>query len=288
MSVSPSTPHAHEDVATVDRVHWIDGLDLFIRDEGSGSPVLLLHGVPFSHHVYRAVLQPLSARHRVLAVDIPGFGESGRPPAFAYDVVSYGDSMVALLERMGARPASVVGHGFGAAIALSMAVLHPGSVRRLVLVGGMVYPQRLPSWLRLAMRDGLVGAWVRKRVFTRDWLAGYLRERVFLDAGAVDDALVEYYWERISRLGGMEAIGRVLRTVAAMDPVAELPPRVSCPTLVVGGDGDRIVPPGIGRRLAEEIVGARFVEIASCGHSPQEEKPRQFLDAVLPFLAGER
>ena len=73
------------------RFRIVDGLDIYLRDEGQGPPLLLLHGFPFTHHSFRLVRAPLARRHRVLALDLPGFGDSDRPPAFAYDVVAYAD-----------------------------------------------------------------------------------------------------------------------------------------------------------------------------------------------------
>jgi pimeloyl-ACP methyl ester carboxylesterase len=265
-------------------VRLLDGLNLFVCDEGEGPPVLLLHGFPFTHHTFRAIRQPLARRHRVVSLDLPGFGDSDRPGAFRHDVVGTADAMAALLRELGAAPAAVVAHGFSAAIATAMAVLQPWSVRRLVLVAGTVYPRSLSLGLRLAGRDGAIGALVARLGFSRARLARHLRESVFADAALADEELVDRYWEPLVRPGGIAAARRVLLALGNLDPIAELPPRVSCPALVVWGNADRLVPPDHGRRLASEIPNARFASIAQCGHSPHEERPDEFLDAVTRFL----
>jgi len=266
----------------------VDGLDIYLRDEGQGSPLLLLHGFPFTHHSFRAVLEPLARRHRVLALDLPGFGNSARPPAFAYDVVAYADAMAALLRQVGAAPAAAIAHGFGAAVAVAMAVLQPGTLCRLVLVSPTIHAQPLSILARLASRDGLIGAWLFRRAFTRERLARRLRRDVYRDPATADDELVDRVWEPLRRPGGLDAARRVVGTMASLDAIAELPPRLACPSLVVSGEDDRIVSPRRARLLAAEIPGSRAVTVAACGHCPHEERPAEFLEAVMPFLDEER
>lgn len=266
----------------------VDGLDIYLREEGEGPPLLLLHGFPFTHHSFRAVMEPLARRYRVLALDLPGFGDSDRPPAFAYDVVAYADALAALMRDLGATPAAAVGHGFGAVVAVAMAVLHPGTLRRLVLVSPDLQVQPLPILARLASRDGLIGEWLFKLSFTRERLARRLRRDVYGDPATADDELVDRMWEPLARPGGLEAARRLVATMASMEPIAELPPRLACPSLVVSGENDRIVAPQRARQLAAEMPGSRAVTIAGCGHCPHEERPSQFLEAVMPFLDEER
>jgi len=130
----------------------------------------------------------------------------------------------------------------------------------------------------------LFAPWFWRLAFTRKHLAVQLQD-AFLDADLAGGGLVDQLWEGLARPGGREAARRVFSASTRLDPVAELPPRVTCPCLVLWGESDRVVPPAFSRRLAMEIHGARGVEIARSGHCPHQERPELFLEAVIPFLA---
>lgn len=277
-------PVPEQDPAPAGGLRFVDGIDVHVVEEGRGRPLVLVHGFPFSLESFRAVRPALAARHRVLAVDLPGFGGSDRPPAFAYDVMAYAELLSTLLKETGAAPTAAVGHGFGAAVAVAAAVFFPGTIERLVLVSPAV-AARSVSWLeQWTIRDGLVGAWLWRRVFTRERLARRLRADMYRDSKVADDAWLERLWRPLARAGGLEAARRVRVTLAGLDPIAELPARLSCPTLIVVGDDDRMLPPDRARALAEEVPGGRLAVVADCGHCPHEERPEAFLDAVFPFL----
>jgi pimeloyl-ACP methyl ester carboxylesterase len=202
------------------------------------------------------VVPTLSADHRVVAIDLPSFGESGKGVRFHLDRVP--DQLIALMDAEGIERTSVVGHSMGGLIAARLAADHPERVDRLVLVDAGFLPLD-PSWVHRV--TGPIAA-VR---YTRPPLAKLLMEDLM-------------------RVGGVrliEATVQLLRT----DWVESLT-LVEAPTLIVWGEGDTICPRVIGDGILERVRDARMVVIPDCGHNPMWERPEAFLDAVVPFLEG--
>ena len=262
----------------------VDGLDIFYAEAGDGPPVLLIHGFPVSSRIWSQVIGPLSQAHRVIAVDVPGFGESACPPAFSYDFVGFADAIAGFLAQVGAKPAAIVGHSMGGAIALATTVLHPGSASRLVLVDALAYPKPLPLEGRLALMP-IVGPFLFKKLYRKANLMRFFRRDVYVDPAKATEEMVDYFWKCLERPGGKEAAYRTLCALGDVEPIAELPPRVACPSFIVWGEGDKVFPLAHGERLAREIPGARLEVIRGAGHSPIDERAEDFLARGRPFLA---
>lgn len=197
----------------------------------------------------------LSASHRVHAIDLPSFGESGRGVRFHLDRVP--DQLIALMDDAGIERASIVGHSMGGLIAARLAADHPQRVDRLLLVDAG-FLRLDPSWLHKVTGP------IRAVRFTRPPLAKLLMEDLL-------------------RVGGVrlaEATLQLLRT-DWVDALA----LIEAPTLVIWGEGDTICPRVIGDAITARVAGARMVVIADCGHNPMWERPEAFLQAAVPFLA---
>ncbi|MFO0669353.1 MAG: alpha/beta fold hydrolase [Polyangiaceae bacterium] len=108
---------------------------------GSGAPTVLIHDVLQSHLAWTDVMGPLAERLQVVALDLPGAGESEKPPLarFAYDFRAFGEVVADVVAALGLGRVSLVGHGLGAAVALACAAAHPALVDKLVLVAPSVY-----------------------------------------------------------------------------------------------------------------------------------------------------
>jgi pimeloyl-ACP methyl ester carboxylesterase len=258
---------------------------VFVHQDGSGPPLVLVHGMFVSHWYFRPVIAELRRHFRVIAIDLPGFGESDRPPLerYRYDAVSAAELVNEIMEGLGLDAACLVGHSMGGGVALALAAHHPERVTRLVLEDAWVYPIVMPLLGRLATQP-VLGS-VLFHLYSRRDLVRHFRG-VFRDQALVTGELVDYYWERFNRAGARVAGLAALRAFASMlaDPVE--PARVRAPTLLVWGEEDRLFPAAHGQRLSCEIPGAELVIVPVCGHSPHEERPDEYLRAVVPFLLG--
>jgi pimeloyl-ACP methyl ester carboxylesterase len=120
----------------------VDGVKLHYIEKGEGAPVVLLHGNVVTAEDFETsrVLERLAKRHRVIAFDRPGFGYSDRPHGSAWSARAQADLIRDALVILGVHHPVVLGHSWGAAVALALALNHPSAARGLVLLSGYYYP----------------------------------------------------------------------------------------------------------------------------------------------------
>ncbi len=269
------------------RLLTIGGLRVFYNRSGRGRPLVLVHGYSMSHYAWRRVIPALAAEHDVIAIDLPGFGESDRPAptAYRYDAAGFMDTLLGVLDALHLERAAFAGHSMGAAAALYTAARRPERVERLVLVDPLIYPFALPPEARVVQLP-VVGDWAFRALSSRGFIKRFMRKHIYADPAVASEDWVDYVWERLNRPGGLAAAAAALRFVADPSMVARSVRAVRAPTSIIWGEGDRLFPPAWARRVAADIVGAEVTIIPNCGHSPPEERPDEWLAAVLPFLAG--
>ena len=254
----------------------------FVR-AGSGPAIVLVHGFGSSIYTWKDVIAPLAARHDVVALDLPGFGESDRPADLSIDELPR--AVTGLMDRLGLERAALVGNSMGGATAALVAASSPERVDALVLIdaaGFDLAPEARPASIRLATSWAApaLSLLPGKRLIVERSLA-----QVFHDDRLVTEERVAEYLAPALRPGtfaGLRSLGASLD--AQPDVVTRVLPRVRVPTLVIWGDDDRWIPPAHAERFASAIPGARAVLVASCGHMPQEEKPAEVVRRVLELL----
>lgn len=268
----------------------IGGQRVFYHRAGRGKPLVLLHGILVSHYVWRHVIPGLAADHDVIAIDLPGFGESDRPSAsdFRYTPTGYLETVIGVLDALGIERATLAGHSMGGGIALYTAARQPDRVERLVVVDPLIYPFTVPVEGRIAMVP-YVGPSILRTLYTRSVLRRYMIRDIYLDPALASDEWVDYVWERFNRPGGVEAVHATVRMCADPGPIARVLRAVRAPSLVVWGEQDRLFPVSQARQLHADLPGSQLVIVPRCGHSPAEERPADLLRAMTAFLqpAGE-
>ncbi len=257
-------------------------------EAGSGPPLLLVHDYLASHVAWDEVVERLAASFHVIAPDLPGFGESEKPPParYAYGFGAFAESLVDLVAALGLGRTSICGHAMGGAIALTIAAKHPHVVDKLVLVTPLVYPHKPDPLSRIA-RVPVLGAVAFKQLYGRSMFRSYVRSRDYSSGSSVPWARIDRLFDQFNVPAAREAAYATMSAIADTRPLMASIPRVTAPTLVVCGRNDRTCPVEHGRRLARELRGARF-EVFECGHSPPEECPEAFVSATAAFMLGGR
>ena len=290
----------------------IDGMAVHFRDEGprEAPAVLLLHGTFSSLHTWSGWAATLGQTHRVIRVDLPGFGLTGPHPEADYSLAANLHVLESLRAQLGLEQWAVVGNSLGAGYALAYAQHHP----QRVIVAGLISGGRIrlsedeflarqdevtaeqaaargDSWVIRALQVPLVRALLTQ--ITPRFLVRWALEDVYGQPGRVDDALVTRYQRLLRREGNRQAFVDRFATSPKDSPhQARLteptrPTALSMPILIQWGERDTWIDLEVGIDLAAALPSSTLITYPSLGHVPMEEAPQQtVLDFVTFLQAG--
>lgn len=264
----------------------VDGVRVHYQEAGEkANPVLvLIHGFASSTLVWSKVFLSLAqAGFRVIAVDLLGFGYSGKPRNGEYTITGQANLLMKLLERLGIKRATLVGSSYGGAVAATCALDHPQRVDKLVLIGTVNNNRPLRFKLMRIFSSPVVGDVVSplligsRRLLRKRMKRVYDRHEWVLDERRVD---ARHFPLRAS--GTQRAIISTVRHWDA-ERISRDAHLIRQPTLLLWGENDLEIPLADGERLHEEIPGSRLVVFLNCGHLPHEEYPEAFTKVVTDF-----
>lgn len=262
----------------------VGGVKTYLVSAGTGSPVILLHGLGASQHSWRGLLPLLAAKHAVYAADIPGFGRSEKPMDYDYTFKGFTGWAVSLLDVLGLEKAAFIGNSMGGATSVRLALEHPKRVTRLGLIGSPFYIGNHPKLL-WPMRWPLVGS-LYEMMLGR-FAVSVVAPTSVHDKSCMTPEVIDEYALALKEPGGRKAVAHFLRNAIPPDAQAwmERYKTLEVPALVLRGEYDGVVDRASSERFCREARNARYHPLAGCGHAPQEEQPRLVADALLPFLA---
>jgi pimeloyl-ACP methyl ester carboxylesterase len=264
------------------------GIRLRVTEVGEGPPVLLLHTALLDRTSWSPTIEQLSSSFRVVAPDLPGFGESEKPTArrFGYTLSEFTHVVTDLFAALELGKAHVIGHGLGGAISIALASRNPELVSRLVLADALCYPTP-PDVARRIASIPVLGGLLFKQVSGRGMFGSYFRNVLSSGQTELAPERVQHYFEVFSSPSARSSALQTLRATQDSRPVVAQLRRISAPTLVVWGRRDGVYPAAFGQRLARDIRGAGFM-LLDTGHIPQEEAPEEFAQGSKRFLLAER
>jgi len=244
-----------------------------VNDSGTGLPLVLLHAFPLDHSMWDAQAAFFADRYRVITPDIVGFG--GSQPALPWSIEQMGDELLTLVDDLRIQRFTLVGLSIGGYIGLPFAAKHPDRIEKLVLAHTRAHADNATE---RENRSQMVTALQENGI---EILPDRMLPRL-LGAGASEDLR-----DRVRRTILKASPNAAIFAVTAMRSRADatsLLPQLSCPTLVVAGEGDSILRVEDCRRMAEAIPNARFAVIPNAGHLSNLEEPEQFNRALQEFL----
>lgn len=258
----------------------LEGARLRYVDEGQGPAVVLIHGYASSLETWATVMPALREQHRVLAMDLRGFGWSDRAPG-DYSVEAQARHVLALMDQRGIERAAVVAHSYGSSVALTLALLAPERVTRIALYDAFVYPGQRNTFFEWAdapgLGEALFSAFYDQRPDERIALA-------FYDDANLPQALVDAVELAVRRPGTTAAALAVARGMH----LERLEPRlgeITAPVLLLWGREDRVTRLAYGERLENELPNARLRVYPRCGHFPMLEAVAPSRRDLIAFLA---
>ena len=253
----------------------IDGLKIRIFERGSGNPVIFLHGLGGSIESWTNNLDSLSARQRVIALDLPGFGQSSKP-RLKYTVPFYRDFLLEFIKQLGLARVSIVGSSLGGHIACELAVAKPSLIEKLVLVspaGALPRSFKASPALRRYIK-----------VTSAHSIEEVKRALYAVDKKPVDESYARVVFERFSDPDAKEAFLSALGGSASAPRLQGRLHKIQAPTLLIWGKEDIMIPV----KFVEPFVrmkNCRVVILEHCGHRPHSERPTIFNQMVASFLA---
>jgi pimeloyl-ACP methyl ester carboxylesterase len=264
----------------------LDGARLYYYaagTRGAGEPVVFVHGFPTSGHLWTDVIPLMPPGHRLVVLDLLGYGRSDPPNGRPITLLAHAERVVGLLDALGIDQACIVGHDLGGGVAQAMAIHAPSRVSRLALVdsvGFTGWPKRDVRLARALLR--LTG-----RV-APGWLLAVLRadlERGYEDATRAAHS-IDRFIRPFASAEGRDAFMQHLHALDARETRAMAPQlaEIAAPTAVVWGAHDPFLPLKIGKRLASAIPGATLEVVQSARHFTPEDAPRPVADAIAALL----
>jgi pimeloyl-ACP methyl ester carboxylesterase len=261
----------------------IRGRRIRYAEVGSGPAVVLIHGQGGSWQFWLRVIPKMVSYGRIIAVDLPGFGQS-EPIAAEHDVFGEHVATIAgLLDHLGLAKAIIVGHSMGGLVSLQLACDHPERVSGLTLTnagGANISPGRL-RWILAALRvfNAIFSIpWVPRVVARTYWLRTVLFAAGVNNRRTFSEPLAAEILPRMAAPGFMQSL-----EAAAVAVNHVRPQDVTCPCLLVWGTKDRILPLSTAHSLVAKIPDARLVLLESVGHCPMIEVPDQFSRLLADF-----
>jgi pimeloyl-ACP methyl ester carboxylesterase len=265
----------------------VDDVRLHYVERGEGPAVVLLHGnvVRLEDFMASGLIERLAARHRVIAFDRPGFGYSERPRDRLWTANAQASVIARALVRLGVEQPIVLGHSWGALVALALALQDPAAVRKLVLVSGYYFPTaRLDVVLASPPAIPIIGDVMR---YTVDAVLARALLRPTVKAMFAPMPVPQDFMEMLGR----EILVRPLQLRAnAEDAVFMLPSvatlrkhysELRIPAVILAGDADKAVDPDAhSRRLHAELRNSELRIVPGVGHMLHYAVPEVLMEAV--------
>jgi pimeloyl-ACP methyl ester carboxylesterase len=256
--------------------HYINGIHMAFTDEGKGDPLLFIHGYPLSRGAWDNQVEAFRAKHRVVAPDLRGFGESDLGDhTCPVTMKAYADDIHALMIERGIGPVILAGHSMGGYIALAFALAHPELVRGLVLVGtrsGADSAEGAAGRLALAEKVKAEGPEAALEAIAPKMLSPHADPKL--------DPPMRHFMKGATGAG---VIGALLGMAARPDSTPFLGD-LRMKALVIAGADDMLIPPTESEAMAAALPDATLKLIPDAGHLVAFEQPDAFNEALKDWM----
>jgi pimeloyl-ACP methyl ester carboxylesterase len=271
-----------------DRSRFVDVDGVRVHYQEAGDPkaptLVLIHGFASSTLVWSKVFLRLAdAGFHVIAIDMLGFGYSGKPRNGEYTIAGQASLLIGLLDRLNIKRATLVGSSYGGAVAATCALDYAQRVSRLVLIGTVNNNRPLGYKLMRVFSSPVFGDVVSPLLIGSRRLLRRRMKRVYdRHEWVLDERRVEARHLPLRTSGTQRAIIRTVRGWNA-ERISRDAHLIRQPTLLLWGENDCEIPLADGERLHEQIPGSRLIVFLNCGHIPHEEYPEEFIGVVADF-----
>jgi len=260
----------------------VDGLNIHYKDTGpKDAPfLLLLHGFGSSLQTWDAWTTQLEKNYRVISLDLPGFGLTGPSPANNYSEQNDVSTLTHFADKLGLSSFSLIGHSMGGKMAWGLAASQPERVKALVLMAPDGFPATKDIGTKPYAMPGIMGL---IKFSLPKFLVRKSIEPAFFNPSALDDSLVDRYYDMLRAPGVRAAILERANQTIYTDPVPRLK-KITAPTLLIWGEEDQMIPSRNAKSYSNVLLQSQTVFLPKLGHLIQEEQPERALKNVTEFL----
>ena len=270
-------------ISPTQKFDW-NGTSIAWGTAGSGPPIVLVHGTPFSSHVWHRVAPELARDHTLYFYDLPGYGRSDKREGQDVSLGIQNRALAAMLGFWKLERPKVIAHDFGGATALRAHLIDGCNYERLLLIDPVaVRPWGSPFVQHVRQHEAAFAG-------VPDYIQAAILKAYVAGAAArsLSDSELEPY---IAPWTGPIGQPAFYRQIAQMDQrftdeIEPLYAEFRCPVALLWGEEDRWIPPGRGRKLAALLPDCALTLIAGSGHLMQEDAPEAIVAAALRFFAG--
>lgn len=285
LSVTPDLPLdflKNKYAAAPSKFMALNELRIHYRDEGTGDAIVLVHGTGASLHTWNAWAQELSQTHRVIRLDLPAYGLTGKDPKKRYSSKDYVDLIDAFLKELNVNQFHLAGNSLGGLVSWLYASYHPNKVQKLILVDPSGFPsKKSPMVISLAKTPGI--NMLIRYVTPKAFIKKNLKE-VYYNPDLISTQILDRYYELTLAPGNRTAF--IDRAKIEREDYTDRLGLITNPTLILWGAEDAWIPLKNAYRFEEKIATSTVVVMKETGHLPMEEKPAKSLAITLDFLSN--
>ncbi len=252
-------------------------------EQGTGTPLLLVHGITTYSFIWKDMIPGLSSGFRVLAIDLLGCGDSEKPVDTSYSISAQADLVSDFMEALDIKKVHLVAHDIGGGIGQIFAVRYPDKISSLTLINTIGYdywPVQPITTLRIPIFREIVLATIDHGFFRLLIKRGvYHKERV-------TDDVVELFKAPLATPEGRKGFLRLAKHLdnRQLMEIEEALKNLSLPVLIIRGDKDSYLPADISQRLHSDIKGSTLVRVDTGGHFIQLDEPEILVEKIVQFI----
>ncbi len=261
----------------------INGVRIHYQEKGEGTPLVLVHGYTSFAYTWKDVFEPLSKSFRVIAVDLKGFGFSEKP---AGDYTKRAQSVLVkgLLDHLKIEKTWLAGNSMGGDVSINVALQYPEVVKGLILIdsAGVKFESKSPS-ASSSFNIPFFGRAFAALALTSDKLVRGGLERSYYDDSKITDEDVKIYHLPLNSVNGQRAAAFAVQQWD-LYPIEKDLGNINCPTLIIWGAEDEVIPLEKGRKMNSLIKNSEMIVYEKTGHLPQEETPEKVAKDIKSFI----
>lgn len=253
----------------------VGSVKIHYKDEGSGPPLFLLHGICASLYTWDGWVEALKDRYRIIRIDVPGWGLTGDIGPDGYNLEKMIEIIDGVTEALELDSFYLAGNSLGGYFSWNYALIYPEKVKKMILLDPVSYPQKAPWFIGLA---GVPVLNFFPKHFMPKFLVSMNVKAVYGDPNRITDDIYDLYFDLTLREGNRESYVNTFAYLAKAgnDPnLGEKIKYITVPTLLMFGEKDRWVSTAHIKEWEKDLPGVLSIIYPGAGHVPMEELPKQ-------------